>query len=87
MANPNPTAARVAAAQTRKRRGAGDIEKLRAVLWRAIQRLEECFKSTDELDAEAMKAIHALSQVAGVFLKTVEAGEMNDRITLLEQKT
>ena len=87
MANPNPTAARIAAAQTRKRRGAGDIEKLRAVLWRAIQRLEDRFKSTDELDAEAMKAIHALSQVAGVFLKTVEAGEMNDRITLLEQKT
>lgn len=87
MANPNPTAARIAAAQTRKRRGAGDIEKLRAVLWRAIQRLEECFKSTDELDAEARKAILALSQVAGVFLKTVEAGEMNDRITLLEQKT
>jgi hypothetical protein len=80
MANPNPYKARKA----RKSRKIGDIEMLRRKLWSAVERCEQLVNSDD--CAVALRGIHALAQVSGPFLKSVEVGEMRAELDDLRQK-
>lgn len=67
----------------------GDVGQLASVLWRAVKHLErhlDDVATSDEPDsrAELCKLVHALSQSAGVYLKALETGELEDRIKALE---
>jgi hypothetical protein len=82
MANPNPVEARLA--RKRRRTQAGTIRDLTRVLWRAIQRLDEHLADADrDLD---LKAVHALSQIAGAYTRAVEVGEIEARLEAVEQQ-
>ncbi|HLA64453.1 MAG TPA: hypothetical protein VK610_08485 [Rhodothermales bacterium] len=93
MPNPNPTEARAAADASRRdkakgRRAAnekpGELADVRATLWKALGRVEEMTADTDK--GLALKATHALVQVAGVYLKVLEVGEMEARLAELEAR-
>lgn len=84
--NPSPHQAR----QARKRRAEpGTVRQLQAVLWRAISHLEDHLNTAadrEQVDTgELVRLTHALSQAAGPYLKTLEVGELEARLTALEQ--
>lgn len=86
MANPNPTKARTA--NKRKAQAKlGDVEALRGILWRVLNRIDNA-TATDNpnqpIDADTLAAFRLLPQVAGVYLKSVEVGEFETRLTVLE---
>lgn len=85
MANPNPYQARQGRARKRQD-AAGSVEDLQAALWRAIDRLNESLKSKKgaDVDDAALRRMHALCQLGGVYLKVVEVGELEARIAALE---
>lgn len=83
--NPNPTKAR----QSKKRKlKPGDIKDITGVLWSAIVKLEqhltevtESYTDTNEL----CKLTHAMSQAASTYIKALEVGEYEARLTELEK--
>lgn len=86
MANPNPTKARTA--NKRKAQAKlGDVESLRGILWRVLDRIDGATASdtpNQPIDADTLAAIRLLPQVAGVYLKSVEVGELESRLAALE---
>lgn len=89
MANPNPFKAR----QGRKRRqqeAAGSLADLQAALWRAIERLDASLTTgpggrARGVDDKALRRMHALCQLGGVYMKALEVGELEARIAALEK--
>jgi hypothetical protein len=81
VANPDPYKARLA---RKGRRKVCDLAALQRKVWGAICDAEEL--RTDAPTAELrLKAIYALSQAAMVFIKVHEVGELEQRLTALEQ--
>ncbi len=82
-----PHLARVAKRRARRPKP-GTIKQLTAVLWRAITHLEDHINTTttaEQVDtADLCKLTHALSQAAGTYLKAIEVGELEERLTVLE---
>ena len=86
--NPNPTRAR----QTKRKRRLkqGDIKDVTSVLWSAIVKLEQHLTNVtedeDDTDtAELCKLTHALSQSASTYIKALEVGEYEARLSELEK--
>ena len=83
MANHDPLEGRQKAREKRQK-AAGDVAALRAVLWKFITRLQQHIEEQPTIDAEVLRAGHALIQAGGLFLKSVEVGELEARIARLE---
>jgi len=83
MPNPNPHEAR----QAKKRKGKpGDLPALLRVVWAALLEADQVLHSTDGDNPElVLKAVHAVSQCAGQYAKLLEVGELEARLTALEQ--
>jgi hypothetical protein len=88
--NPSPHAARQGKKAKRRAEAEGTLKDLTDTLWRAVKRLDECLDTItegDEIDtAELCKVTHALAQSAGVYIKVIEAGELEARLAALEEQ-
>jgi len=87
MANPNADPTKARQAKKRKRLNQmGTLDDARALLWKALERAADILESED--DVLTLKAIHAVSQGAAAYARIVEVGELEARLTALEdQKT
>lgn len=89
MANPNPHQARAA---KRRKRGAGSVQELQAVLWALVQQVRDDLEKRGADGEPALpfevrlKGVHALSQVSGTYLKATEVGELEARLAALEER-
>ncbi|MCA9840191.1 MAG: hypothetical protein KC422_24995 [Trueperaceae bacterium] len=66
----------------------GDIKDITSVLWSAIVRLEQHLVAVTESDTdtnELCKLTHAMSQAASTYIKALEVGEYEARLTELEK--
>jgi hypothetical protein len=79
MANPNPWKARLARYQ---RQPPGDIDALRRHTWAALMVAFEGCATTDA--DQRRKALLAYSQLASVYLRLFEVGELDARLQALE---
>lgn len=82
MPNPSPHHARMA----KKRRGKpGDLPAVKRELWHALQRAVQVLDGAPEANPELiLKAVHAVSQVCGQYMKLLEIGELESRFAALE---
>jgi hypothetical protein len=80
MPNPTPHKARTAKKRARK---PGNLAALQRLLWRALLTAEEILDGTSEEEMQ-LRAIHAISQASGQYLKLIETGELEARVTALE---
>jgi hypothetical protein len=80
MPNSNPFHARMAKRRARK---PGDLAALKITLWRALLEAERVLLESDD-DELSLKAVHALSQASGQYLKLLEIGEFEASIAALE---
>jgi hypothetical protein len=68
--------------KNKRRRKPGDLSSLRRSLWAGILTAEEL---CDDPDPQVrLRALHALATLAGVYLRTVEASDLEARIVQLE---
>ncbi|MBS1912854.1 MAG: hypothetical protein JST22_12775 [Bacteroidetes bacterium] len=81
MANKNPYQGRL---RRKVKRSAGDVDRLREKLWKALERAEGLMDNDDA--ALVLRAIHALAQATGPYLKAVEVGELEARLRAIEEK-
>jgi hypothetical protein len=80
MANASPYRARMG----KKLRGKpGDLPALQLILWHALKRAQGVLDGATE-DETILKAVHAISQCAGQYVKLLEVGEFEARIAALE---
>ena len=79
MANPSPHEARQAKKRKRK---PGNLQAVAGKLWAALEAAEELLGEDDP--HLRLKAVHAVSQVAGNYAKVYEVGELEARIQALE---
>jgi hypothetical protein len=80
VANLNPVKARLG----RKLRGKpGNLGEVQMILWHCLKRAQGILELTDD-EEPALRAIHAISQVAGQYVKLLEVGEFEARIAALE---
>jgi DNA-binding response OmpR family regulator len=81
---PNPRRQRRKSARTRiYLTKPGDIDDLRARLWWALERAMRIVQDASNMD-QRLKAISCMSTTAGVYLKTLEVGEMDGRVQAIE---
>jgi hypothetical protein len=64
-------------------RSKGTVEDLSRVLWQAVREVQGVL--LDENPLMKLKAAHALGTVAGAYLKSLEVGELEARLTALEE--
>ena len=83
MTNQNPLPARQAKKSRRQRQKPGDLDALRVKLWHLIDRLDDHLADA-QIAADTLKAGHLLIQTSGVYLKLIEVGEIEARLTSLE---
>lgn len=69
----------------RRRRKPGDLRQLRAVLWEVLLEVEAIATGTEADTAEKIRAAHGLASLAGSYTKVIEAVDLDERITALEQ--
>ena len=81
--NPNPHQARQA--KRRRRRKPGTVADLKKHLWAAIDKLSESLEGDAVEVSDLTRLTHALSQAATSYLKVVEVGDLEARLTALEQ--
>ena len=85
--NPNPSKER----QVKRKRKLknGEIKDITGVLWSAIIKLESHLTKVTELEEtdtnELCKLTHALSQSASTYIKALEVGEYEARLSELEK--
>ena len=81
MSNPNadPTKARLAKKRKHK---PGNLQAVASKLWAALEAAEELLGEEDPY--LRLKAVHAVSQVAGSYAKVYEVGELEARLQALE---
>ena len=86
-----PTKTHVARIEKRRRRRPkpGTVKQLQGALWRSVLILEEHLERVATHDrvevSELTRLTHALAQSAGVYLKAIEVGELEERLAALEQ--
>lgn len=85
MPNKNPSQARAAKADKRRRRKAATIDDARRALWRAVEATEGVLTNSDD-PALTLRAAHALTQSAAAYAKLVQVAEMEARIEALENQ-
>lgn len=79
--NPNPYQAR----QARIERKQHALQPTRDAMDEALSACRECLRDDDP--ALRLRAAHAISQLAGAFMKLYEAVEIESRLAALEQAT
>ena len=79
MPNPSPHEARQAKKRKRK---PGNLQAVAVKLWAALEAAEELLAEEDP--HLRLKAVHAVSQVAGSYAKVYEVGELEARLQALE---
>lgn len=86
MANADPAKARQARRTKRQAAAetAGTVSDLRLKLWRALAVATDMLDDPGSDAASKLKALHALTQASGVYLKVVEVGELEARLNALE---
>lgn len=86
MANPNPVAARRAkrAARQSAASAAGTVGDLQVKLWRALSAADEILADRASDPALRLRALHALTQASGAYLKVLETGELEARLRAVE---
>jgi hypothetical protein len=82
MPNPNPHRARLARKSARK---PGDLRGLQRKLWGAILHCEDVLEAADTPELR-LRAIHAMSQATGAYVRVLEVGELEARLTALEKR-
>lgn len=68
----------------KRRRKPGDLAALRRVMWEAILAAERIMDEGASPDTR-LRAAHALSALAGQYLKAVETTDLEQRIEALER--
>lgn len=82
MANPNPHAARLSKRRAHK---PGNLQAILKILWTAITDAEHLlYTAGDDADLR-LRCLHALSQSCGQYSKLLEIGELEARLSALEQ--
>jgi hypothetical protein len=88
VGNPSPHAAREAKARKRlDTTDPGDFQRLKAKLWALICLVEETIAETGTVTAKNVRTVYALTQVASVYTKIHEIGELESRVAALEATT
>lgn len=80
MADPNPYRARMAKAERRK----ASLQPLQDAMQDAIETARAMLTHDD--DGMRLRAVHAISQIGGAFVRLYEAAEIESRIDALEQE-
>ncbi len=76
----------LSARMARKRRQhSGDLQAIRRKLWMAILHAEDTLEQAEEPELR-LKAVHALSQCCGQYIKLLETGEIEARLAVLEER-
>jgi hypothetical protein len=78
--NRNPYAARLA---QRRRRKSGDLHALVKAVWQAIRDCETALESA-ETNEERCRSIHAMAAIANSYVKLLQIGEYEARLTAIE---
>lgn len=88
MANPNPVKARQARRTSRRAaaESAGTVADLRLKLWRALAAADDVLADRKADATLKLKALHALTQASGAYLKVIEVGELEARLTAIEAR-
>lgn len=91
MANPDPWQARLAKRRKeRKRRKPGDLSEARAVLWHALEALDDHLLQLMEEDepstAALTKIVHAAATAIGSYAKLVEVGNLEEEVQDLRER-
>ncbi len=81
---PGDTRTHVARQAKKRKLKNGDIKDVQSVLWSAIIKLKEHLESDNDT-AELCKLTHALSQSASTYIKSLEVGEYEARLSELEK--
>jgi hypothetical protein len=68
-----------------RRMPAGDLARLRSALWQAVARVEAILLDPDAERGDVLRASHALSQAAAAYQRVLEAGDLLERLELLER--
>jgi len=63
----------------------GTLKQLQIRLWRCILDAEELRQTTRD-EQIVLRAIHAMSQAASVYLRSLEQGDLEKRIMALEEQ-
>ena len=62
----------------------GNMAEVQRILWHTLKRAQGILDTATE-DEETLRACHAVSQIAGQYVKLLALGEMEARILALEQ--
>lgn len=84
MANSNPHQARAAKRQ-RTGKKAGSAEDLRTVVWEAIGAAVDLIRDPSTNPDTRLRAVHAVTQATGSYLKIYEATEIDARLRTIEE--
>lgn len=70
--------------RNKRRRKPGDLSSLRRSIWAGLLTAEElCDNENPEIQ---LRALNAISQLAGAYLRTIEQADFEQRITALEDQ-
>ena len=82
MANSNPHQGRLA---RKRRRKPGDLQAVQRLLWTALLEAESVLLDAEDSD-QRLRAVHAVSQASGQYVKLLEVGEFEARLAELETR-
>lgn len=80
--HPDPIAARMAT----RTKYAGDVEAMRALVWKVLKKLEAHIKQADMSDPTTLRYVNSVAQVGPLFIRCVECGELENHLALLESE-
>ena len=72
----------MASFRNKRRRKPGDLSSLRRTLWAALLTAEELCDAPDP--NVRLRALHAMSQLSAVYLRTLEVADFEGRLVRLE---
>jgi hypothetical protein len=71
--------------RNKRRKKPGDLSSLRRSIWAAILTAEElCDNDSPEIQ---LRALNSIAQLAGAYLRTLEADDLEKRIVALESRS
>jgi hypothetical protein len=79
--NKNPHQARLG---KKIRAKPGDLHEVQTIVWYTLKRAQYCLDIATEPE-DIVRASHCVSQIAGQYAKLVEIGELEARLSALEQ--
>ena len=70
----------------RQKRQPGNLQQLLGIMWHALSEAEAILVATEEDQAELkLKDVHAIIQAGRAYAKLLEVGELEARLSALEQ--